>query len=341
VSFRGLPATAFTVVDATTITATTAATSAGVASVIVITPAGSSAPNSLYTFVIPVPTVSGVSPSRGIVSGGTSITINGADFTNAYGVLVGGVSATEFSVVNDTTITATTPPKEAWMPSNVSVVVITAGGASAANSLFTYVTPNAAPSFDLPSSHTAGDSWTARESNRIWECIASSADGLKLAAVVYGGHIYTSENGGIDWTARMTDANRNWHSIASSADGSKLVAGAFPGKVYTSTDGGVTWTERGFDQSWISIASSADGNKLAAGDFTVAKIGHYLAETPAGSRWFGGALFERSETVLDGSGPVDSGAAVERGHPFAFWLLIVAIALLAAEFFLYHRRKAG
>jgi hypothetical protein len=52
-------------------------------------------------------------------------------------------------------------------------------------------------------------------------------------------------------------------------------------------------------------------------------------------------LFERSETVLDGSGPVDSGASVERGHPFAFWLLIVAIALLAAEFFLYHRRKAG
>ena len=84
-----------------------------------------------------------------------------------------------------------------------------------------------------------------------------------------------------------------------------------------------------------------DGNKLATGDFTVAKIGHYLAETPAGPRWFGGALFERSETVLDGSGPVDSGASVERGHPFAFWLLIVAIVLLAAEFFLYHRRKAG
>ncbi len=281
VTFRGLPATAFTVVDATTITATTAATSAGVASVIVTTPAGSSAPNSLYTFVIPVPTVAGVSPSRGIVSGGTSITITGADFTNAYGVLVGGVSATAFSVVNDTTITATTPPKEAWMPSNVSVVVITAGGASAANSLFTYVTPNAAPSFDLPSSHTAGDSWTARESNRIWECIASSADGLKLAAVVYGGHIYTSENGGIDWTARMTDANRNWHSIASSADGSKLVAGAFPGKVYTSTDGGVTWTERGFDQSWISIASSADGNKLAA----VGPGGRIMTSIDGGINW--------------------------------------------------------
>ena len=84
-----------------------------------------------------------------------------------------------------------------------------------------------------------------------------------------------------------------------------------------------------------------DGKPLATGDFTVAKLGHYLASTTAGPRWFGGALFERSETVLDGSGPADSGASVERGYPISFWLLLLAIALLLVEFLLYHRRKAG
>lgn len=84
-----------------------------------------------------------------------------------------------------------------------------------------------------------------------------------------------------------------------------------------------------------------DGNPLPGGDFTVAKLGHYLATTTAGSRWFGGALFERSETVLDGSGPADSGASVERGYPISFWLLLLAIAMLVVEFLLYHRRKAG
>jgi hypothetical protein len=84
-----------------------------------------------------------------------------------------------------------------------------------------------------------------------------------------------------------------------------------------------------------------DGNPLPAGDFTVAKLGHYLATTTAGPRWFGGALFERAETVLDGTGPADSGASVERGYPISFWLLLIAIALLVVEFLLYHRRKAG
>ena len=84
-----------------------------------------------------------------------------------------------------------------------------------------------------------------------------------------------------------------------------------------------------------------DGNPLPTGDFTVAKLGHYLATTTGGPRWFGGALFERAETVLDGTGPADSGASVERGYPISFWLLLLAIAMLVIEFLLYHRRKAG
>lgn len=36
--------------------------------------------------------------------------------------------------------------------------------------------------------------WTPMESNRAWYSIASSSDGRKLAAVVWGGQIYTGTN---------------------------------------------------------------------------------------------------------------------------------------------------
>ena len=45
----------------------------------------------------------------------------------------------------------------------------------------------------------------------------------KLAAVVYGGYIYTSTNSGVNWTAQTDAGSRNWISIASSADGSVRV----------------------------------------------------------------------------------------------------------------------
>jgi hypothetical protein len=83
------------------------------------------------------------------------------------------------------------------------------------------------------------------------------------------------------------------------------------------------------------------GEVLDAGSVKVASVGHSLAKSPGGARWFGGALFERAETLLDGAGPADSGSAVERGYPPAFWLIAVAIALMILEFLLYHRRKAG
>jgi hypothetical protein len=108
----------------------------------------------------------------------------------------------------------------------------------------------------------AGATWTARDADRTWQSIASSADGGKLVAAVYGGQIYTSTDGGASWTARETA--RYWNSVASSADGSKLVAVVLEGNIYTSTDGGVSWTARDYPRRWQSVASSADGSKLVA-----------------------------------------------------------------------------
>ena len=78
----------------------------------------------------------------------------------------------------------------------------------------------------------SGLSWTARDSTRNWQAVASSSDGSKLVAAELGGQIYTSTDSGLTWTAG--DSTRNWQAVASSADGNKLVAVVTGGQIYTS-----------------------------------------------------------------------------------------------------------
>lgn len=87
----------------------------------------------------PPPDVTGISPSSGSTGGGTSVTISGTNFANGATVSIGGTAATNVTVVNSTTITATTPAHAAGA---VSVVVTNPGGqADTLTSGFTYTEP--------------------------------------------------------------------------------------------------------------------------------------------------------------------------------------------------------
>jgi hypothetical protein len=152
VTFGGTAATSFSVVNATSITATVPAGTAGAVSVIVTTPAGSNAANALYTYV-PGPTVTSVSPNSGSTLGGTSVTITGTTFTGATSVTFGGAAATGVAVVNATTITATTPAGAAGA---ASVIVTTTSGSNAANTLYTYIPGPTVTSVSPNSGPTAG-----------------------------------------------------------------------------------------------------------------------------------------------------------------------------------------
>ena len=116
-----------------------------------------------------------------------------------------------------------------------------------------------------------------------WRSIASSSDGSKLAAVVYGGSLYTSSDSGATWTEQTAAGSRDWSSIASSSDGTKLAAVVDGGSLYTSSDSGATWTERTTAGSryWSSIASSSDGSKLAA----VVSGGSIYTSSDSGATW--------------------------------------------------------
>jgi hypothetical protein len=77
---------------------------------------------------VPVPTVTGVSPSSGPLAGTTSITIIGSGLTGATKVLFGNVAATSFTVVSSTEITAVSPPQA---PELHNIFVTTPNGTSA------------------------------------------------------------------------------------------------------------------------------------------------------------------------------------------------------------------
>jgi hypothetical protein len=68
----------------------------------------------------PAPTVSTISPNTGSTTGGTSVTINGANFQQGATVSIGGTAASSVNVASSTAITAVTPPHSAG---TVSVVV--------------------------------------------------------------------------------------------------------------------------------------------------------------------------------------------------------------------------
>ncbi len=97
-----------------------------------------------------------------------------------------------------------------------------------------------------------------------WTSVASSADGTKLVAVVYGGGIYISFDSGGNWTETSAPL-KFWISVASSADGEKLTAAITGGGIWTSENHGIGWNETSAPTAdWFSVTSSTDGDNLVA-----------------------------------------------------------------------------
>jgi alpha-tubulin suppressor-like RCC1 family protein len=101
-------------------------------------------PEQTFTITVeppPPPTVTAITPASGSTAGGTSVTITGTGFIAGATVALGGTAATSVNVVSATQITATTP---AGTAGPASVLVTTAGGTNAANTLFSYTAPEIA-----------------------------------------------------------------------------------------------------------------------------------------------------------------------------------------------------
>ncbi len=108
-TFGGTAATNVVFVSATQITATTPAHAGGAVNVVVTNPdAQSGTLTNGFTYRA-APTISSVTPNNGSLSGGTAVTIAGANFVSGAAVTFGGTAATNVVFVSATQITATTP----------------------------------------------------------------------------------------------------------------------------------------------------------------------------------------------------------------------------------------
>jgi hypothetical protein len=136
VTIGGAPAT-ITSFNTVSIHATTPS-GTGVADVVVKTPQGLSATlKGVFTFAETPdqPSVTSTAPNSGSVNGGTTITINGDDFIKGAVVRIGGTLCTTIIVLNESTITATTP---AHALGSADVVVTNPDGQSSSSGSYTY-----------------------------------------------------------------------------------------------------------------------------------------------------------------------------------------------------------
>jgi photosystem II stability/assembly factor-like uncharacterized protein len=182
-----------------------------------------------------------------------------------------------------------------WTPSNIPGTNNWTGLASSWDGTellaTSYDDPNFNPALIYASTNTGGK-WSATGAPaNYWFGVAASTNGENLAAVVFGGGIYASTNGGSAWVQLTTAPYGVWYAVASSWNGSNLVAvsGGLYRFIYTSPDSGQTWISNNVPDSeyWYAVASSANGQRLVAvsNSNTNGGAGALYTSTNAGTNW--------------------------------------------------------
>ncbi len=137
VTFEGVAALSFQVLNGTTITAITPGGPLfSMADVKVTDPEGVSTLTDAYFYTFnPAPSISDVTPSSGGLAGGTEVTVTGASVVGVTDVTFGGVAGTGLDIVSATELTVITPPHAA------GAVDVTANGSGSSTVVggFTYV----------------------------------------------------------------------------------------------------------------------------------------------------------------------------------------------------------
>ena len=103
----------------------------------------------------PGPGVTAISPPNGPTLGGTTVTLTGTHFTGATSATVCGAELSNLAVVNDTTLTGTTPAHAATTTA-CDVVVTTAFGPGTGTALFSYAKSAQTLTFGTPPALVVG-----------------------------------------------------------------------------------------------------------------------------------------------------------------------------------------
>lgn len=154
VNFGGTAPTTFAIVSNTQITAVVGTGTTG--NVSITTPHGTAnIPG--FTYLLPKPTITGISPASATT--GETVTITGTNFDNTTTVNFGGTAATSFNVVSPTEITAVVGA------GNTGNISVTTPGGTVNMSGFTYVLPKPTIVGFAPARATKGNTITITGTN--------------------------------------------------------------------------------------------------------------------------------------------------------------------------------
>jgi len=133
--------TASTSVSCSSATSCTAVAPGGTSTVSITLKTQFGTSNGISYQYVSLPSVNSISPSSGLVSGGTSVTITGSNFEFVSAVNFGSQPASNYTIVSPTEITAVSP--QISDPQTVDITVTNVAGTSALSSAdkYTYLLP--------------------------------------------------------------------------------------------------------------------------------------------------------------------------------------------------------
>ena len=143
----GSTTVSFSVISNSVVRFVTAATSAGVVDIGVVTIGGAATLSSALEFTSSplIPVVSSITPTSGPNTGGTLITVTGQYFSGSYSdsvsAAINGVSGSSVILIDDSTLTFVSPA--GTVGAGLDISVATGGGFGTLAGVFTYIAPTA------------------------------------------------------------------------------------------------------------------------------------------------------------------------------------------------------
>ena len=310
VKFGDAAGTGVTVLSGTLLVANAPSHSAGSVDVTVATSGGTSGTSVADLFAYGPATVSSVTPDAGPAAGGTVVTVNGTGFAPGAEVNFGTNPATNVSVANGTSLTATSPAGTVGV---VDVFVSTSGGASTsdAGDRFAYgpptvtgITPHAGPTSGGTVVTVTGTSFsqdaTVSFGGNPATVVTVNLAGTSLRATSPSG------SASVDVAVTTPAGTSSTSPEDLFAYGTPAVTGVSPDAGPTSGGTAVTVTGTGF-----APGAEVDFGTTAAGSVTVDSGTQITATSPAGSI----GPVDVSVTTSQGTSPNDPGDVFIYGAP--------------------------
>jgi len=238
------------------------------------------------------PFISIVTPSSGLLSGGTSITITGQRFFGSTGVTVDGVAATNVVVLSDTMITAITPAGSASGSKTVSVTG--PGGTGSRTNGFLYNALPTAPSITAPT-NGAVTSAIPTYSGTV------TTSGQTVTAYVDGVSIGTASVSGLTWTLQqptaLAEGSHTIHTTSTTVAGGTSVNSATTTFTVDATPPAQPTIVQPFPMDLQTRTPTLTGTAETGGTVTVYANNNPIGTTTAS----GGAWSFNTATLADGS----------------------------------------